>query len=331
MKQVWKYFCTACVFVSASAVSAQPVPPDYGFEFVTIGDVGNPDADPATYPIPDFGPASGSVDYEYRIAKSKTNAGQWVDFVNAYWPYHDIPNDPLRIQLLGFNVGVDNPGAKPGEDPGAFIRRGGADWATTASWNAAARFANWLHNGKVSEPWAFETGAYDFTQSDFPARSVEARFWIPSLDEWNKAVYWDPNHSGDGAGGYWMYPNSSDDPLVPGPPGVGETPALDFPQGTALGQYPNAQTPWGLEDVSGHDFEFVEYREGAEFLYSVGSNTSTLYESYDLFGGFTLSPDPNTDFPSMFRVASAVPSPSVSFIASFSICMVCGRRSRCGY
>ncbi len=314
-----KNILAACLSGLAIACASAQAPPDHGFNFITIGDVGNPDADPATYPIPNFGPASGGVDYEYRIAKSKTNAGQWVEFVNAYYPYHNIPNDPLRIQLLGFNVGVTNPDAGPGEDPGAFIRRGGADWATTGSWNAAARFANWLHNGKVSEPWAFETGAYDFTQSDFPARSADAKFWIPSLDEWNKAVYWDPDHSGAGVGGYWMYPNSSDTPLVPGPPGVGETPALDFPRGTSLGQYSDVQTPWGLEDVSGHDFEFVEYREGAEFLYSVGSNTSTLYETYDLLGGFTLSPDPNTDFPSMFRIASAIPSPGAAALLLVSI------------
>lgn len=313
-----KNILAACLSGLAIACASAQAPPDHGFNFITIGDVGNPDADPATYPIPGFGPASGGVDYEYRIAKSKTNAGQWVEFVNAYYPYHNIPNDPLRIQLLGFNVGVTNPDAGPGEDPGAFIRRGGADWATTGSWNAAARFANWLHNGKVSEPWAFETGAYDFTQSDFPARSADAKFWIPSLDEWNKAVYWDPDHSGEGAGGYWMYPNSSDAPLVPGLPGVGETPALDFPQGTALGQYPDVQTPWGLEDVSGVEYELAEFRESFDSLYLMASSTNGYYQQLDLLGQFQSNPS-SLRYVTSFRIASAIPSPGAAALLSVSI------------
>ena len=315
----------ACALIPVGLASAQPVPPNYGFDFVTIGDVGNPDADPATYPIPDFGPASGGVDYEYRIAKSKTSAGQWVEFVNAYYPYHNIPDDPLGIQLLGFNVGVANPGAGPGEDPGAFIRRGAADWATTGSWAAAARYANWLHNDKVIEPWAFETGAYDFTQSDFPARSEDARYWIPTLDEWNKAVYWDPNHSGEGVGGYWMYPNSSDDPLVPGPPGMGETPALDFPQGTALGQYPDVQTPWGLEDVSGHEYEHAEFRESFDSLYSMASSTNGYYQQLDLLGQFQSNPS-SPQYVSAFRIASTIPPPASQ--AAFLTCFICYARPR---
>lgn len=319
---------TLLVGCCALPALAQPAPPpDYGFEFVIVGDVGNPDADPATYPIPNFGPASGGVDYEYRIAKSKTSAGQWVEFVNAYWPYHDIPNDPLRIQLLGFSVGVANPGAGPGEDPGAFVRRGGADWATTGSWNAAARYANWLHNGKVSQPWAFETGAYDFTQSDFPARSADARFWIPSLDEWNKAVYWDPDRYGSGEGGYWIYPNSSDEPLVPGLPGVGETPALDFPQGTALGQYPGVQTPWGLEDVSGHEFEFAEYREEFDSLYAMASSTNGYFPELDRLGQFQSNPLASTAIHSI-RIASAVPAPGSSVVVIGCRVVVCVRRRR---
>src|SRR5690606_23240620 len=96
-----------------------------------------------------------------------------------------------------------------------------------------ARYCNWLHNGKVNEQWAFDTGAYDastfgrdengdFTDDYTPLPG--ARFWIPSVDEWLKAVYYDPDRHGPGEGGWWLFPDSSDDPLVIGyPEDGGET------------------------------------------------------------------------------------------------------------
>lgn len=75
------------------------------------------------------------------------------------------------------------------------------------------------------------------------------------MDEWIKAVYFDPDHGGTGQAGWWDQPNGSDTPLIPGLPGEGETTADLFTDDGAwfipLGSYPDVQSPWGLLDVSG--------------------------------------------------------------------------------
>ena len=48
----------------------------------------------------------------------------------------------------------------------------------------AARFANWLHNGQGNG--STETGAYDI--SDGIKRQPDARYWIPTENEWYKAA-----------------------------------------------------------------------------------------------------------------------------------------------
>ena len=66
----------------------------------------------------------------------------------------------------------------------------------------AARFANWLHNGQGNGDT--ESGAYVNVgnQSTF-ARQADAKYWIPTENEWYKAAY----HKNDGVtGNYFDYP-----------------------------------------------------------------------------------------------------------------------------
>lgn len=136
------------------------------------------------------------------------------------------------------------------------------------SWEYAARYVNWLHNGKVNEAWAFDDGVYDtstFTQNADGtynhqlAHDPDARFWIPTQDEWMKAAYWDPNkHNGEG--GYWLFPNSSDTESIPGllPEDGGERNAGDDGFPLDVGSFPNVQSPWGLFDLAGGESEWSE-------------------------------------------------------------------------
>lgn len=119
------------------------------------------------------------------------------------------------------------------------------------SWEMAARYSNWLHNGKVNAAWAFENGAYDTstfvvnpdgsTQHQLQ-HNPDARFWIPTYDELMKATYYDPNRYGPGQEGYWTYPNKRTVQNIPGPPGVGTTNATlwpDYLEFGAAGSYPD--------------------------------------------------------------------------------------------
>lgn len=298
--------------LAAASLAAQPTG-DYGLDFVTIGDPGNPHADPSTYHIPEFGRPSGRVDYNYRIMRSKVDVATWVEFVDVAYPIRSLIG-VADFELLGDYVGVDDVFAKPGDDVTTFIRSGGGDWGTTTTWQAATRFANWLHNGKDNSVESFLTGAYDFASGDdLPQRSPDAKFWVPTLDEWNKAVYWDPNKDGPRLGGYWTQPNSSDTRLVPGLPGVGETPALNFLEAPNLGLYPDTQTPWGLIDVSGHRYEVATATE-FRGVHGVASRRGPKYTVFDQLGSFASNITSYNSSTVGFRLAAQIPSPSTGIV-----------------
>lgn len=79
----------------------------------------------------------------------------------------------------------------------------------------AAKYCNWLHHGMPKPTnqsvWAnyLKTGAYDLTSYSLtdstsvpPTKSPGAKYWIPTLDEWNKAGF----YKGGGTNtGYWLW------------------------------------------------------------------------------------------------------------------------------
>jgi len=64
------------------------------------------------------------------------------------------------------------------------------------SWFRAARYCNWLHNNKPAGAQnisSTEDGSYSLNGAVTGvgiARNSEAKFWIPSEDEWYKAAYY---------------------------------------------------------------------------------------------------------------------------------------------
>ncbi|MEZ6317273.1 MAG: SUMF1/EgtB/PvdO family nonheme iron enzyme [Phycisphaerales bacterium] len=285
-------------------------------------------ADGAVPYRPNYYTGIGSVDHEYRIMRTKVTSEQWVEFVNAYVPYWN--GSSRDSQLTGSYVG-------PSGD--TYIPSPGAEqWAVRPAFYMAARYCNWLHNGKVNEEWAFESGAYDMSRlvfaddgrtilSDTLERSPGAKYWIPSLDEWVKAVYWDPNK--DGVGGYWQQPDGGDDPLIAGLPGAGETlgdATTDEIYNVPVGSYPDTRSPWGLLDVSGHWWESIDTPVNPNVLgerylggSAAGSATYWLSDRID----FWLSGDAKQL--GSIRLASAVPAPGT---AAPLLALIAWRRRR---
>jgi sulfatase modifying factor 1 len=159
----------------------------FDIALVTIGNPGNA-ADTTGDPNP-----AGSVTNSYRIAKFETSE-QMIDKAN----------------LLG-GLGITKNTRGP-EKP-----------ATKVSWNEAARFVNWLNMSTGSAPaykFAIQPGdsSYDsnadiqvWTAAD-PGynpnnlyRNSLARYFLPSVDEWYKAAYYDPT-----SGVYHDYPTASE-------------------------------------------------------------------------------------------------------------------------
>ena len=203
---------------------------------------------------------------------------------------------------------------------------GAQDYPTNQSWRMAARYCNWLHNNKGSTEEAFASGAYDastFTENkdgtynDQATRSPGARYWIPSLDEWIKGVYYDPAGNG-GEGVWWWQPGSSDMPLFAETPRKGgETNASlfwtpGFPEYLIRpASYPHIQSPWGLLDASGGWREWTE--EFGNPLHSrrmtKGSSFFTDDFNYQWEDGILHSLHGPADGTTMqgLRLASAVP------------------------
>ena len=324
------------------AAGAQPAPPNYGFDFVTIGDVGNPayvgdmfDEDHLRF--------RGSVGYEYRIATTEIRTSDWAEFVNRALEFN-VP--------VGASLGALHWGASLRTDPNTGERSYqysdvSGNWPVAGiNWRAAAVYCNWLHNGKSLTQEAFMGGAYDISTfgletdyTDQARRSPDAKFWIPDLDEWMKAAHWDPNKNGPGEGGWWEYSNSSDIKPVTGVPGVGETNAnlydtLGFEAWQVpVGSYPETQSPWGLLDVSGGATEWTEswLAEEASVRITDGSSIDDYLPPEfdpDRIGNAHIAGSP--DFgPRNYglRLASAVPAPSGAALLTSALAFA-GRRRR---
>lgn len=308
-------------------------PPSYGHDFVTVGAPGNRAAlESERYygsAVAGF-PNLGQVNHSFRISRTETTVNQWFDFVRAAWPvamqqgYSN--NDP---RFTGGHIYTDSPQSQP--NAVWRVTTGTQSLATPMSFRFAAWYCNWRHNGSPTTNLTaetFTTGAYDNATL---TRQPGAQFWIPSLDEWTKATYYDPNRYGAGQEGYWLYPGMSMVPLVGGPPGSpgAQTSAGNWlPSGQLppdVGSYPGVMSPWGLLDSSGGVSEYTDTRDPtlSTALYVRGTNlgASMIQDRID-----RLIPFGSYDGGGWgFRIASAIPSPATCFPA---LCLIAWRARR---
>jgi len=322
----------AFMAVVPPTLDAAPIvsePDANGFRWSTVGDPGNRPTTPEDLPS---NPEAriGSVGYEYRIAQTEVSNTQWLAFVRAYAPYYT--GDPTASGFVGYNIVPTSSGyqAVPGTEQHPAVME----------WRMAARYCNWLTNNRATNREAFESGAYDTstftinpngTFNDQLTHTPGAAYWIPTEDEWVKAVYWDQNRYGQGQGGYWRQPYSSDLPAVSGLPDAGgHTNAgvrLDeLGNAMNVGSYPMSVTPWGLLDASGGQREWNEKSLGLRFRQYRGSQAGEALDTVRLndmlSGGFYTMSTSNFGL----RIASLVPSPAFAFVGG--ILAIFSRRIR---
>ena len=254
----------ACVWsvggVSSALAQLPPAPAGvevttiHGIEFSTIGNPGNrtPTDQENQTRINPF----GSVPYTYRMARTELTAAQYLPFIQAY--AEAFPSQNLTFVERSSFIRRAGPG-----EPLAVIP-GYENWAVDVPFGMAMRYCNWLHNDRVGGVSGIEGGVYDMSlvrfdsegrYSDTITRSANARFWLPSIDEWVKAGYYDPNRYGPGQDGYWYYPHRSELPPVPG---VDSDISQSIVNWGPVVRFPHAQSPWGLFDVSGSSFEWSD-------------------------------------------------------------------------
>jgi len=305
-------------------------------EFVSIDDPGN--SSDTRYSSPGY----GSVEYSFQMGKFEVTAAQYTEFLNAvaisdaYGLYNNnMWTNPFgcKIERIG--------------DSGNYKYQVAVDWANrpvnyVSFWDAA-RFANWLHNGRptgeqdatTTEDGAYTLNGYEGSDVALIMRNPGANFWIPSEDEWYKAAYFDPLSNQ-----YWDYPTGtnsspSNDLISPDPGNNANFEADDFSINepywrTVVGEFENSYSPYGTFDQGGNVLEWnesiitstsgVSYREyrGGQFHYiRVGLKASARFS--------TLT---DNELGSIgFRVARRIPEPSTFALALPGIVLTCLVRS----
>lgn len=255
----------ACLAIATSAIATPAVlatPDADGYTWATITHADNRPTNADETPMrPDAN--LGAVNYDYRIATTEVTVGQWFQFVQAYAQFYDF-NGLAPPAFTGFGISYSF--------AGLFIRPGiSLNRPADMSWEYAARYVNWLHNGKVNETWAFENGVYDTATFTFnpdgtanhqTTRAPGARYWIPTVDEWVKAAFYDPNRYGPGQDGYWLFPNGSNDPsiggLLPGEGGQSNAGWI-WEDVLDVGSFPDVRSPFGLLDLTGGVSELLSW------------------------------------------------------------------------
>lgn len=310
-----------------------------GIKWVTIGDLDNP-----AYPGDRFGQNAGrgSVSYAYRIGQLEVTTAQWMAFVNTFSTQSDELANFAKPLYWGAVRDPDYDGPGKRYKLNESLRDADRIPVLRLEWREAAMYCNWLHNGRRSDLSSIEDGAYDTSTfhnnqdgsfTDQATHHPDARYWIPTLDEWLKAAHYDPALNG-GDGGWWLYNHSSDTQPIPGLPGEGETSTgLEWNSETfaiPLGAYPDAASPWGLLDVTGGAEEWTEEIKGnAEFRTTKGAGVAQEPDLYYLDqAGFEYWHHPEgPGLLSGLRVASAIPGTgSVGLLPA--MCLWLGTRRR---
>lgn len=309
-------------------VASQSTGQTYGIDFVAVGAAGNRATTAAEAFEWTYRGGAGAVNHGFKISRTELTVSQYLEFVQAYSPYYR--GHPNASELTGFWISTGD-----GHTYNAYP--GSERFAADMTWQMAARYCNWLTNGKAPNQAAFESGAYDtstftrnadFSWNDQATHSPGAMFWIPTLDEWIKAVYYDPNRYGQDQGGYWYQPNGTNIALIPGlPQNGGETSAgiEDFLP-VPVGSYPSVQSPWGLLDASGGLAEYTsEWTADHTSRMTKGTWQGSLsYEYGDSINGW-LATAPNEDSLFGLRIATI---PSAGSGVTLALCSLLAFRRR---
>ncbi len=323
-------------------------------DMVTVGDAGNT----ATMMIgsgewhwPDA--PAGAVADAFNIAKYEVTAGQYAEFLNAK-ATTAATSTLLYNGQMGTDAGLSVNGKLGDPVYGSKINRSGADGSFTytavepnlpvnyVSWGDAARFTNWMHNGQGGGD--METGVYALNGANssgslktayLAGRDANATFFLPNLDEWVKAAFY------DGAGGYYDVPTTSDIyPAARTPVAGTNTANLDVALVAGntdailpVGTFVNTTSPYGAFDMAGNvnewigdsyvfdNWQFNSLAMGNAFAQPMGAHATWAAKS----GGLASE----NNYRRGFRLAAPIPEPAtMSLLALGGLAMLKRRRNR---
>ena len=214
---IWRWALAVAV---VSMVVANTPAHAVTIDWVTVGDPGNAND----------GTGYGAVAYSYQIGKYDVTIQQYKDFLNAvaatdtYGLYNTQMASDLNIagisragssgsytyHVIGPSGTTYTGASSPGNRPITYV-----------DWFNAARFANWLSNGRPTGPQGpttTENGAYDISfwilgiapavNATNPNTGAAPLYRLPTENEWYKAAYYSPTLN-SGSGGYYTYATQS--------------------------------------------------------------------------------------------------------------------------
>lgn len=287
-----------CSTVATHAVTHDTVP---------IGNIGNL-ADSTGF---------GAVDIPFRISRYEVTNAQYAEFLNA------VADTDTHVL---YNTSMPSTGITRSGNSGSFtyaVNSGREEHPVVlvGFWDAV-RYTNWLHNGQPSGAQGLSTtedGAYFLNGVTSPvndtiSRDPNARWFIPSEDEWYKAAY----HKNDGdTGNYWEYPTKSDFS-----PSAEAAPGTDLTNGSAnYDSVVGDTTPVGAYTAKPSRSAYGTFDQGgnvSEWNETIGSATSRVLRggSYNLISDNLAASRRQFTFPTVvssvlgFRVARIIPEPS---------------------
>jgi formylglycine-generating enzyme required for sulfatase activity len=223
----------ATVSLIASAAQATPITASLnGYDLVKVGDANNAAQVSANANQNGY----GAVTTDFWIGKNQVTIGQYTEFLNAV-----AKTDDRGLFNASMNSDQRIRGIEQSGSSGSFVYTvvgpNGTNPAgatspanrpiTYVSWFDAARFANWMANGKptgAAGSTTTDNGAYNLgtaTSGTAPALNTTnpntgatPTFSLPTENQWYKAAYYSPVKSGPSTPGYFLYGTGSDD--VPG-------------------------------------------------------------------------------------------------------------------
>lgn len=136
----------------------------------------------------------GAVNKKYYIGKYPVTNSEYASYLNIVARYDDkgfFYTPAKNASDLGMSIGINRSLNKP------YAYTCSANMAdkpvVCITWIQAARYCNWLHNShNNTTSLNTNNGAYDL--SDMLAsinRSTNAKYFIPNMNEWYKAAYYD--------------------------------------------------------------------------------------------------------------------------------------------
>ena len=262
----------------------------------------------------------GRVDYEFNLAQDAVTYSQYAAFLNA--TAKSDPNALYNPQMAIHQAGGI---ARSGTD-GSFsysVQAGREDHpALFVNFFSAMRFTNWLHNGQGSG--GTESGVYDIQDGFAETRSADARYFLPSENEWYKAAYYQPATSGGDGDNYWLYPTSSNtEPIAD----IEATIARNIASGdtTPVGSYPSNY--FGINDMAGNAMEWTEgLLSATQQRVAWGGTWYTLSNSTAATSGGIVQSPQSGDFANGFRVAAPIPNSATAALLIAAVPFVQRRR-----